>query len=76
MTVLERLNEVFQDVFEDDEIVITPEFTAKDLDDWDSLMHVTLILATEREFKIRMSSSEATSLNNVGQFVNLIETKL
>ena len=76
MTVLDRLNDVFQEVFEDDELVIERNLTANDVDDWDSLTHVNLVLAAEREFDIRLSSSEVTSLKDVGQFVDLIEEKM
>lgn len=76
MTIINQLSEVFQDVFEDDELSIARDLTAKDVADWDSLMHVTLILAVEKEFSIRLSSSEVTSLTNVGDFIDLIEVKL
>lgn len=76
MTVLDRLNDVFQEVFEDDELVIERNLTANDIDDWDSLTHVSLVLAVEREFDIRLSSSEVTSLKDVGQFIDLIEEKM
>ena len=76
MTVLDRLNDVFQEVFEDDELVIERNLTANDIDDWDSLTLVNLVLAAEREFDIRLSSSEVTSLKDVGQFIDLIEEKM
>jgi len=74
--ILSRLNDVFQEVFEDDELIIEREITARDIEDWDSLMHVNLVLAAEKEFGIRLSSSEVTSLKDVGDFVDLIEEKL
>ena len=76
MGILSRLNDVFQEVFEDDELIIEREITARDIEDWDSLMHVNLVLAAEKEFGIRLSSSEVTSLKDVGDFVDLIEEKL
>jgi len=76
VTIINQLNEVFQDVFEDDDLVINRNLTAKDVPNWDSLMHVTLVLAVEKEFGIRLSSSEVTNLKNVGDFIDLIEAKL
>ena len=75
MTIINRLNEVFQDVFEDDDLAIARHWTAKDIPHWDSLMHVTLVLAVEKEFGIRLSSSEVTKLKNIGDFIDLIEAK-
>lgn len=76
MALIERLTEVFKDVFDDDSLILSQELSAKDIVDWDSLMHVTLILAVEREFSIRLTSSEVTRLKNVGDFIELIEKKL
>ena len=76
MTIINQLNEVFQNVFEDDDLVIDRHLTAKDVQDWDSLMHVTLVLAVEKEFSIRLLSSEVTNLKTVGDFIDLIEAKL
>ena len=72
---LATLTEVFQQVFEDDELAITRETTAADIESWDSLMHVSLILAVEKKFRIRFSSSEVSSLMNVGMLVDLINAK-
>ena len=52
-TIYTRLNKVFRDVFDDDSINVTPKTTAKDIEDWDSLEHITLISAVEREFKMK-----------------------
>ena len=76
MTILNRLNDVYQDVFEDDELVIERKLTARDLEDWDSLLHVILVLAVEKEFGIRLTSFEVTNLKDVGDFIDLIEEKL
>ncbi len=69
---LERLNQVFQDVFEDDEIEITRQTAAKDIEGWDSLTHVRLVVNVEKVFKVRFSSSEVASLQNVGDLIDLI----
>jgi acyl carrier protein len=70
---LNRLNQVFQDVFDDDELKVTPQTSAKDIEGWDSLMHVTLVVNVEKAFKVKFSSSEVASLQNVGDLLNLIE---
>ena len=68
-----KLTEVFRDVFEDDEIEIGPQTTAQDIEDWDSLMHVSLIVAVEKRFSVRFSSGDVAALKNVGELVALIE---
>jgi acyl carrier protein len=70
-----RLSEVFQDVFDEDEIQLTPELSAKDVDGWDSLTHIRLILTIEKAFKIKFSTSEVGKLQNVGDLVSLIEAR-
>jgi acyl carrier protein len=70
-----QLTSVFHDVFDDDSIVVTPELTAADVDEWDSLRHIRLIAAIERKFGLSFSAAEVGRLKNVGQLVSLIETK-
>lgn len=72
---MNRLREVFYNVFDDDEIELSRETTAADVDAWDSLMHVNLVLATEREFSVRFSSTEVAQLLDVGELVDLIDAK-
>ncbi len=71
-----RLSEVFESVFDDDSIQLTPALTAKDVDGWDSLTHIRLLLTVERSFKIKFSTSEIGKLENVGALVALIQEKL
>jgi acyl carrier protein len=71
----QRLSAIFRDVFEDDELVPTPEMTADDVEDWDSLSHVRMILTVEQEMKVKFAASEVTSLKNFGDLVHLIEVK-
>jgi acyl carrier protein len=73
---LEKLNAVFQEVFEEDDISVTRTTTAADVEGWDSLMHVTLIINVESQFGVRFSSSEVAALNSVGELVDLIDSKL
>ena len=71
-----RLSEVFRDVFDDDEIVISTETTAKDIDGWDSLRHVRLLLTIERVFGIKFSAYEVNKLKNVGHLAKLVQAKI
>ena len=68
-----RLAEIFEDVFDEDSIKITPELSAKDVDGWDSLTHIRLILTIEKAFKTKFSTSEIGRLENVGDLVSLIK---
>ncbi len=70
-----RLTEIFQDVFDEDSIQVTPELSAKDVDGWDSITHIRLILTVERAFKIKFSTSEIGKLGNVGDLVALIKAR-
>ncbi len=70
-----RLTEIFSDVFDEDSIKVTPELSAKDVDGWDSLTHIRLILTVERAFKIKVSTSEIGKLENVGDLVALIKSR-
>jgi len=76
MDVKEKLQEVFQDVFDDDEIELTDATTADDIDAWDSLTHVQLIVAVEKAFGLKFSTVEVMKLKNVGEFIALIDKKL
>ncbi len=70
--IYERLNEVFREVFDDDDITVSAETTADDIEDWDSLMHITLVSAVENEFGVRFTMGEVSSMKNVGEMVGLI----
>ena len=73
--VMAQLTDVFRDVFEDDSIAISSDTTAKDIEGWDSLAHVRLIVAVERHFKLKFMSSEVASLKTVGELAELIERR-
>jgi len=74
--IYSQLNEIFRGVFEDNSIELTPETTASDIEGWDSVAHVDLIVSIETRLKIKFKTSELGSLHNVGQLVGLIEYKL
>ena len=67
-----KLNEVFQDVFDDEDITVNDATVASDVDGWDSLEHINLIVAVERSFGIRFTMGETTGLKNVGEMVDKI----
>lgn len=71
-----KLQDVFRDVFDDDGIEISASTTAKDVDGWDSLNHVNLVVAVEKKFGIKFTTKEVNKLANVGEFMDLIERKL
>ena len=73
--IRERLNRVFQEVFDDDEIEIRDQMTAEDIEEWDSLMHVALVVAVENEFNMRLNAAEIGKLENVGAMIALIEER-
>jgi acyl carrier protein len=73
--IYSRLTEIFQDVFDEDPIKLTPELAAKDVDGWDSLTHIRLILTIEKAFKSKFSTSEIGKLKNVGDLVALIRAR-
>lgn len=70
-----RLNRVFCDVFDDDSIRITPRTTSDDIEDWDSLAHISLISAVERTFRIKFRMGEITTMKNVGEMVAIIKAR-
>jgi Acyl carrier protein len=74
--ILEQLNEIFQDVFDDDELVVTRETTAKDVEGWDSLMQIMLVVAIEKAYEVKFAMKEVTAAKNVGDMVDLIASKL
>jgi len=70
-----KLSDVFEDVF-DEEITLTPELSADDVDGWDSVTHIRLILAVEEAFGVKFAAAEVGEPDNVGELVALIERKL
>lgn len=70
--IFEKLNEVFSDVF-DEKIVVNDETTAADIEDWDSLTHITLISEVEEAFGIKFSMKVVLGMKNVGEMADIIE---
>lgn len=76
MITLEELEPVFRQVFDDDAIVLQLETTSDDIDDWDSLTHMNLVVALELRFKIKFALGELQKLKNIGEMLDLINRKL
>jgi acyl carrier protein len=70
-----RLTKIMRDVLDDDNLVVTPELTANDVEGWDSVSHITLIVAIEEAFGIKFKSAELEKMKNVGQLVEEISKK-
>ncbi len=73
--IYDRLNTVFQDIFDDERITVKAKTTADDIDDWDSLENIRLIAAVEDEFGIRFRPGELRSMQTVGDLASAIEKK-
>ena len=73
--VFERLNKVFRDVFDDDDITVTETTTSADIDDWDSLEHINLVAAVEQEFGMKFTMGQVVTMKNVGEMVDIILQK-
>ena len=73
--IYQELDNVFQDVFDDENIHVSAETTAKDIEDWDSLEHINLVLAIENRFHMKFRMNEVTSMKNVGEMVNIIKER-
>lgn len=73
---LKRINDIFIDVLENENIVLSETTTAEDIKEWDSLTHIQLIIAIEKSFKIRFTSAEILNWKNVGEMISSIEKKV
>ena len=73
--IFERLNEVFRDVFDDDSLTVTETTTAADIEDWDSLSHITLVSAVEDEFHMKFSMKEVVEMKNVGEMASIVAAR-
>ena len=74
--ILSQVQEIFRDILDNEDIILTNETTANDIEEWDSLTHVQLVVAIEKGFKIKFSSKEILSWQNVGDLVDCIANKL
>ena len=70
--IMEKLNEIFQDIFDDDTLVITENTTANDIEDWDSLEQINLLTAIEKKFNIKFKLADVRGLKDVGDLLDLV----
>jgi len=73
--IYQALTTIFRDVFLRDDLALTPELSAKDVEDWDSFKQIEIIIAVEEHFSLKFRTREMDSLNNVGDLVRLIASK-
>ena len=74
--IYERLNNVFRDIFDDETIEVNESTTSSDIEDWDSLEHINLIVAIEQEFGMKFNMNEVTTMKNVGEMVEIIKSRM
>ncbi len=70
--ITERLTEVFRNVFDDEDLIINENTTADDIEEWDSLEHISLISAVEKAFKMRFTMKEVSGMKNVGEMIDIL----
>jgi len=73
--IIEKVQEIFRDVLDNEEIELSRETSAEDIEEWDSLSHIQLIVAIEKAFGIKFTSKEITSWANVGEMVDCLMAK-
>ena len=76
LAIKNKLEKIFRVIFDDEEICINDEMTADDIEEWDSLMHIHLLIAIEKDFDVRFSTSDTMSISNVGTFIEMLNKKL
>ena len=76
MNVKEQVQEIFRDVFDDEELTITEATTSADIEDWDSFAQMNLIVAMEKKFKLKFDIKEINAIKNVGRMIELIESRI
>ena len=74
-STVEQLTPIFQDVFDDDELTITESTAAKDVEGWDSLAHIRLVVSIEKALGLRFTADEISNLENIGALAELILKK-
>lgn len=73
--ILEKLNGIFCDVFDNQSIIITEESTIKDIEEWDSLSHFEIVVAIEKQFSIKILSDEIRRIQTIKDFIDIIKLK-
>ena len=76
VVVLSHVQDIFRDILDNDEIVLSNETTADDIEEWDSLSHIQLIVAIEKFFRVKFTSKEILSWKNIGELVDCLLIKI
>lgn len=76
MSTIERLQDIFRNIFDDDTLILNRETTAADIDEWDSLTQINIVEACETEFSVKFDLDDIVSLKDIGDMVDLIEEKM
>lgn len=74
--IFDKVQEIFRDVFDDEELVISDSTNSDEIEDWDSLEHISLIVSMEKEFSMKFDLKEVNALKDVGEMVDLIKRKM
>ena len=74
--IFEQVQEIFRDVFDEDDLTLTRETSAAEIEDWDSLAQIRLVVAMEKQFRIKIPAKELQGLANVGEMLDFIRDKL
>lgn len=74
--ILNQVQDIFRDILDEESLALSRETTASDVDGWDSLTHIQLIVAIEKEFKVKFSSKEILSWKNVGELLDSLQVKV
>lgn len=73
--ILNEVQDIFRDIFDEDELIVERSSNSDSIEEWDSLAHINLVTAVEKEFKVKFALGELTSLKDVGDMIDLIEAK-
>ena len=74
--VFDKVQDIFRDVFDDETLTISDQTNSDEIDDWDSLEHISLIVSIEKEFSMKFDIKEVNKLENVGEMIDLIKRKM
>lgn len=74
--IFAKVEDIFKDLLDDEDFKLTEEMSADDIQEWDSLFHITLIASIEDEFKISISTAEVAKAKNIGVMLDMIEKEL
>ena len=74
--IFDRVQEIFRDVFDDEELLISDATNSDEIEDWDSLEHISLIVSMEKAFSMKFDIKEVNKLENVGEMIDLIKRKM